>query len=55
MNKYVEDEIEVEETLRVDPESERDQVERLKAFKSERDPELADQRLDELRKAARGR
>ena len=40
--------------LRVDPESEREQVERLKAFKADRDQELVDQRLEELREAARG-
>src|SRR5919107_435932 len=34
VNKYVEDDIEVEDILRVDPESERLQVERLKAFKA---------------------
>ena len=43
---------EVEDILRVDPEAERAQVERLKAFKAERDQELADQRLEELREAA---
>ena len=54
VNKYEEDDVEVEETLRVDPESEREQVERLKTFKSERDQEATDARLDELRKAAEG-
>jgi methylmalonyl-CoA mutase N-terminal domain/subunit len=51
VNKYEEDDVEVEETLRVDPESEREQVERLKKFKAERDQEATDKRLDELRKA----
>ncbi len=54
VNKYEEDDIEVEETLRVDPESEREQVERLKKFKAERDQETTDKRLDELREAAKG-
>src|SRR5215204_328445 len=54
VNKYEEEDAEVEEILRVDPESERDQVERLKAFKQNRDQELADKRLEELREAARG-
>jgi len=49
VNKYVEDDIEVEETLRVDPESERHQVERLKAFKARRDPQVIETRLQELR------
>ncbi len=54
VNKYEEDDVEVEETLRVDPESEREQVERLKKFKAERDQAATDARLDELRKAAEG-
>ena len=40
--------------LRVDPESEREQVERLKAFKADRDQALVEQRLEELREAAAG-
>jgi len=54
VNKYVEEDVEVEDILRVDPEAERAQVERLKAFKSGRDQALADRRLDELRAACRG-
>ncbi len=54
VNKYEEDDIEVEETLRVDPESEKEQLERLKEFKAGRDQELVDRRLDELRAAAEG-
>jgi methylmalonyl-CoA mutase N-terminal domain/subunit len=54
VNEYVEDEAEVEEILSVDPESERAQVERLKAFKAERDQDLADRRLAELKQAAEG-
>ncbi len=37
VNKFVEDTPEVPDILRVDPESEREQVERLKAFKADRD------------------
>jgi methylmalonyl-CoA mutase N-terminal domain/subunit len=55
VNKYEEDAIEVEDILRVDPETERDQLDRLKAFKENRDQELVAQRLDELRDAARGK
>src|SRR5689334_16062827 len=54
VNEYVEDSAEVEEILSVDPESERAQVERLARFKAERDQELTDRRLDELRAAAAG-
>ena len=54
VNKYVEGELEVEDILRVDPESERTQVERLKAFKADRDAELVERRLNEVREAARG-
>jgi methylmalonyl-CoA mutase, N-terminal domain len=54
VNKYEEEDLEVEEILRVDPESEKAQVERLRAFKQNRDQELASGRLEELREAARG-
>jgi methylmalonyl-CoA mutase N-terminal domain/subunit len=54
VNKYVEEGIEVEDILRVDPESEREQLERLKRFKSERDQQTAERRLQELREAAQG-
>ncbi len=54
VNRYVEDDIEVEDTLTVDPETERGQIDRLKAFKADRDQELAERRLEELREAARG-
>ena len=52
MNKYVEDDAEVEEILRVDPESERAQVERLKAFKAGATRSSPTRRLEELRGAA---
>jgi methylmalonyl-CoA mutase N-terminal domain/subunit len=54
VNKYEEDEIEVPDLLRVDPESERRQVERLKAFKADRDQEQVERRLQALRDAAGG-
>ncbi|HTA15413.1 MAG TPA: methylmalonyl-CoA mutase family protein [Solirubrobacteraceae bacterium] len=54
VNKYEEDDIEVPDLLRVDPESEREQVGRLKAFKENRDQELVQKRLEELRETARG-
>jgi methylmalonyl-CoA mutase N-terminal domain/subunit len=54
VNKYEEDEIEVPDLLRVDPESENEQVGRLKAFKENRDQAKVDERLEQLRGAARG-
>jgi methylmalonyl-CoA mutase, N-terminal domain len=54
VNKFVEDDPEVPDILRVDPESEREQVARLKAFKEGRDPSLVEGRLEEVRTAARG-
>src|SRR5436305_4979646 len=54
VNKFVEDDPEVPDILRVDPESERLQVERLKAFKENRDGSAVERRLEEIREAARG-
>jgi methylmalonyl-CoA mutase N-terminal domain/subunit len=54
VNKYEEEGIEVPDLLRVDPESEREQVDRLTRFKTDRDQALAQQRLEELRGVARG-
>src|SRR3712207_2264462 len=54
VNKFEEDDVEVEETLRVDPESEKAQVQRLKAFKENRDQDAVQDRLNELRQAAEG-
>ena len=54
VNDYVTDEVDEVEILRVDPESERQQVERLKQFKSDRDQEAVDKRLEELREVAKG-
>jgi methylmalonyl-CoA mutase, N-terminal domain len=54
VNEMVEDSAEVEEILSVDPESERQQLERLEAFKHNRDQELTERRLTELKQAAEG-
>ena len=54
VNRYEEDDAEVEEILRVDPGAERAQVERLQAFKAGRDQALAERRLEELRAVCRG-
>ena len=54
VNEYVTDQVDEVEILRVDPEAERQQVERLTAFKADRDQELVRTRLDELRAAAKG-
>ena len=54
VNKYVEGELEIEDILRIDPDSERAQVQRLQAFKAGRDAELVERRLGALREAARG-
>jgi methylmalonyl-CoA mutase N-terminal domain/subunit len=54
VNSYQEDDIEVPDLLRVDPESEREQLDRLRAFKESRDHALVERRLEELREAARG-
>jgi methylmalonyl-CoA mutase N-terminal domain/subunit len=54
VNKFVQDSLEVPDILRVDPESEREQVARLKEFKANRDQALVEKRLEEVREAARG-
>jgi methylmalonyl-CoA mutase N-terminal domain/subunit len=54
VNAFEEDDIEVPDLLRVDPESEHEQVERLAAFKANRDHDLVARRLQELRDAAAG-
>jgi methylmalonyl-CoA mutase N-terminal domain/subunit len=54
VNKFEEDDVEVPDLLRVDPESERLQVQRLTAFKDNRDHALVERRLEELREIARG-
>jgi methylmalonyl-CoA mutase, N-terminal domain len=54
VNAFQEDDIEVPDLLRVDPASEREQVERLRSFKAQRDQELVARRLQELRDVAAG-
>jgi methylmalonyl-CoA mutase N-terminal domain/subunit len=54
VNQFVEDSPEVPDILRVDPESERAQLDRLKAFKSSRDQELVERHLEQIRVTARG-
>jgi methylmalonyl-CoA mutase, N-terminal domain len=54
VNKYVTDQVDDVDILKVDPEAERRQLERLKKFKAERDQGAVDQRLDGLREASRG-
>jgi len=55
VNRYVEEDGEVDvEILRIDPNTEREQVGRLKAFKQNRDQELVDRRLQDLRGVAEG-
>ncbi len=55
VNRYVEDTPDVTDILRVDPESERAQCERLRAFKAGRDAAAVELRLEEIRTTARGR
>jgi methylmalonyl-CoA mutase N-terminal domain/subunit len=55
VNEYVTDSIDEVEILRVDPESERQQLERLEAFKADREQEAVQARLDDLRTACSGR
>jgi methylmalonyl-CoA mutase N-terminal domain/subunit len=54
VNKYVTEELEVPDILKVDQASEDAQVARLKDFKAARDQALVGRRLEELREAARG-
>src|SRR3954452_3864200 len=54
VNKYVTDTVDDVDILRVDPESERRQLERLKKWKENRDQAEVEQRLEQLRDVARG-
>jgi methylmalonyl-CoA mutase, N-terminal domain len=54
VNEFVTEDVETEYILKVDPEAERDQVERLGRFKDERDGDAVHARLEELREVARG-
>jgi methylmalonyl-CoA mutase, N-terminal domain len=54
VNEFVTEDVATEDILKVDPESERDQVERLGRFKDERDGDAVHARLEELREVAQG-
>jgi methylmalonyl-CoA mutase N-terminal domain/subunit len=54
VNEYVTDQVDDVEILRVDPESERQQLEGLKKFKADRDQDAVSKRLEELREVAKG-
>jgi methylmalonyl-CoA mutase, N-terminal domain len=54
VNEYVTEQVDEVEILRVDPEAERQQVERLEAFKEDRDQDAVQKRLEELRSACGG-
>jgi methylmalonyl-CoA mutase, N-terminal domain len=54
VNEYVTDDIDDVEILKIDPGTERDQVERLRRFKENRDQAAVHARLEELRGACRG-
>jgi methylmalonyl-CoA mutase, N-terminal domain len=54
VNEYVTESVDEVETLRVDPESEREQVERLEAFKAARDGDAVHAKLEDLRAACSG-
>ena len=54
VNKYVTEEIEDVDILRVDPESERQQLDGLRAFKEDRDQDAVATRLEELRATCGG-
>jgi methylmalonyl-CoA mutase N-terminal domain/subunit len=54
VNKYVTDQVDDVDILKVDPEAERRQLERLAAFKENRDQALVERRLTELRDIAGG-
>jgi methylmalonyl-CoA mutase N-terminal domain/subunit len=54
VNKYVTDQVDDVDILRVDQKSEDRQLERLKSFKENRDQAAVDKRLAELREVAQG-
>ncbi len=54
VNKYVTDTVDDVDILRVDPEAERRQLDRLARFKQARDGQLVAERLEALRDVARG-
>jgi methylmalonyl-CoA mutase, N-terminal domain len=54
VNEYVTEEIEDVEILKIDPDTERNQVEGLTRFKKDRDQDAVARRLEELREVCRG-
>jgi methylmalonyl-CoA mutase N-terminal domain/subunit len=54
VNEYVTEQIDEVDILRVDPEMERQQLDRLGKFKEDRDAEAVSKRLEELREVAKG-
>jgi methylmalonyl-CoA mutase N-terminal domain/subunit len=54
VNKFVTDQVDDVDILKVDPEAEQRQLARLKAFKENRDQAEVDAKLDALRDVARG-
>jgi methylmalonyl-CoA mutase N-terminal domain/subunit len=54
VNEYVTDQIDDVEILKIDPKTEENQVERLGAFKQDRNQGAVEKRLEELREVARG-
>ncbi|MET0835151.1 MAG: methylmalonyl-CoA mutase family protein, partial [Thermoleophilaceae bacterium] len=54
VNEYVTEQVDEVEILRVDPETERQQLDRLKAFKEDREQDAVSKRLEELRAACAG-
>jgi methylmalonyl-CoA mutase, N-terminal domain len=54
VNKYVTDQVDDVDILKVDPESEKRQLERLAKWKANRDQAAVDNKLEELREVARG-
>ena len=54
VNKYVTDQVDDVDILRVDPEAEQSQLTRLKAFKEKRDEAAVGEKLEQLRDVARG-
>jgi methylmalonyl-CoA mutase, N-terminal domain len=54
VNDYVTETVDDVEILKIDPETEGEQLERLKAFKADRDQDAVAKRLEELREVATG-
>jgi methylmalonyl-CoA mutase N-terminal domain/subunit len=54
VNEYVTEQIDDVEILKIDPDTEQNQVEGLKRFKEDRDQDAVDKRLEELRQTAQG-